>query len=275
MIRSLAFACLLSATAWSQDPPPTPRRPEGDRAPEGDRRPSLEDLQQRERQLKQSLVGAESPQKEEIERQLKRVQDQIKRLKDGPRPDQPGRFPDGGPREGRPPMPPDPPGPPDRGDRRPMPPFNPEEVHAWLRDNEPETFRRLTQLEEQGKREESTRIMVDASFRMRELNELKQRDPKGYEKMVEMRKLERETVELGEQARRASSEERDASAKKLQEKLGRLFDLREEARAKEITELKRRVEALEKALNDRKTGKDRIVEKRRRELMGEKVDEDW
>ena len=34
-------------------------------------------------------------------------------------------------------------------------------------------------------------------------------------------------------------------------------------------------EALEKALGDRKTNKDKIVDRRRRELLGEKVDEDW
>jgi hypothetical protein len=39
--------------------------------------------------------------------------------------------------------------------------------------------------------------------------------------------------------------------------------------------LKRRVDALEKALGDRKTNKEKIVDRRRREMLGEKVDEDW
>jgi len=189
---------------------------------------------------------------------------------DRPRDGQPGQ----GPREGRPGQPPNPPMPPGP-ERRPLAPMNPDEVRAWLKDNEPETFRALMQIQSEGRREEVMRIMSEAGSRMREMAELKQRDPKGYERMVELRRAERESMELAEQARRAPPEEREAASKKLKENLSRLFDLREENRARELTELKRRVEALEKALVERKTSKERIVEKRRRELMGEKVDEDW
>jgi hypothetical protein len=154
-------------------------------------------------------------------------------------------------------------------------PANPDEVRAWLKENEPETFQRLTQLQEEGKREDAMRIISEAGPRMRELKELKERDPKGYERMMDMRRLERECGEQAEQARRAPPEEREAAQKKLKESLGKLFDLREEMRVRELTELKRRVEALEKAMTDRKANKDRLVERRRRELMGEKSEDDW
>jgi len=203
---------------------------------------------------------------------------------DQPRPPDPPRPP-GTPRDGdRPPgLPNDPgaprdpyrPGQPREGVRRPVPPFNPEEVRGWLKDNEPEMFRRLNQMQEEGKREEVQRVMADASMRMRELNDLKTRDPKGYERMQELRRVEREGMEVAEQARRAAPEEKEAASKKLQENLAKQFDLREEQRIREITELKRRVESLEKALGDRKTNMDKIVDRRRRELLGEKVDEDW
>jgi hypothetical protein len=206
---------------------------------------------------------------------------------DRPRGERPrdGDRPPGPPREGDRPAPPRPPGaprdgdrppgPPREGGRRPVPPFNPDEVRAWLKDNEPETFRRLSQFQEEGKREDVQRVLGDASMRMRELAELKQRDPKTFERMQEMRRLEREGMELAEQARRAPPEEKDATSKKLSENLAKQFDLREEQRVREIAELKRRVDALEKALGDRKTNKDKIVDRRRRELLGEKVDEDW
>lgn len=167
------------------------------------------------------------------------------------------------------------PQPPREGGRRAVPPFNPEEVRLWLDANEPETARRVNQMLREGHREEAQRVLADASGRMRELNDLKARDPKGYERVAELRRLEREGSELAEQARRAPPEEKEAASKKLQENLGKQFDLREEQRVREITELKRRVEALEKALGDRKAGKDKIVDKRRRELLGEKVDEEW
>jgi len=171
------------------------------------------------------------------------------------------------------PNPPQPPG----VERRPTQPMYvpTEETRAWLKDNEPETFRRLTQLQEEGRREEVQRILMEVGPRIRELKELKERDPKGFEKAMEMRRLERESMEQAEQARRAAPEEREAAAKKLKETLNKLFDAREETRIRELAELKRRVEALEKAMTDRKSNKERIVEKRRRELMGEKSEDDW
>ena len=188
-----------------------------------------------------------------------------------PPPRQDRRDPFEGPRPAQPPNPPQPP----MVERRGMQPFNPEDVRNWLRENEPETYRRMMEVQEAGRRPEVMRILEEAAPRMREWNELKQRDPKGFEKMMEMRRLERESLEQAEAARRASPEDKEAAAKRLKETLGRLFDAREEVRVREIAELKRRVEALEKALTDRKAAKDKLVEKRRRELMGEKSDEDW
>jgi hypothetical protein len=187
-----------------------------------------------------------------------------------PRPER--RDPFEGPRVPNPP----PPAPAPAPERRPLqPPPNFDEVRAWLKENEPESFRRVMQFQEEGKREDWTRLLMDAGARMRELRDLKERDPKGFEKTMELRRLERESMEQAELARRAPPEEREAAMKKVKETLSRLFDLREEARQREIGELKRRVEALEKALAERKTNKDRIVEKRRRELMGEKSEDDW
>jgi hypothetical protein len=189
------------------------------------------------------------------------------RVQEPGRPDR--RDPFDGPRVPNPPQPP-------VLDRRPMqPPVNFDEVRAWLKENEPETYRRVLLFQEEGTREDMVRILNEAAPRMRELRELKERDPKGFEKMLELRRLERESAEQAEQARRAAPEERDAAVKKLKETLSRLFDVREEARVRELAELKRRVDALEKAMTERKTNKDRIVEKRRRELMGEKSEDDW
>ena len=193
--------------------------------------------------------------------------------------------------QAEPPKPPEPPIRPERRDpfegprpvqppqtpgteRRPQP-FNPDEVRSWLRENEPETYRRLMALQEEGRRPDVARIFEEASNRMREMNELKQHDPKGYERMTEMRRLERESFTQADAARRAPPEEREAATNRLKETLGKLFDAREEVRVRELAELKRRVEALEKALGERKTNKDKLVERRRKELMGEKIDEDW
>ncbi len=170
------------------------------------------------------------------------------------------------------PAPPDPP-----GERRPAQPpnFNAEEVREWLKANEPETYRNVMRLQEEGRRPEVMRFLTEAVPRMRELNELKLRDPKGYEKLMDMRRLERESLEQAEALRRTPPEQREAKMAVLKETLSKLFDAREEVRARELTELKRRVDMLEKAVKERQASKDRIVEKRRRELLGEKSEDDW
>jgi hypothetical protein len=174
------------------------------------------------------------------------------------------------PREGRPPGgEPFPPG-------EPMPdhpPVNPDEVKAWLKENEPETFQRLQRAQEEGRRPDILRLMGEAGRRMREAADMKERDPKAFARMQDLRKLERESLELAEKARIPA--EREAASAKLKETLAKLFDLREETKAREIGELKRRVADLEKQLEARKAGKERIVERRKRELLGERPDDEW
>jgi hypothetical protein len=238
MIKTLAALLILSSAAWAQDNPregDKPRR-EGDRP-----RPPQDGEQPRP----------------------PREGDKPRPPREGDEPRPPG-FPRDGQR---------PPGPEGNPGRRPAPQFNPEEVRGWLKDNEPETFRRLNQIQVDGHREEVQRILSDAS--MRDMSELKQRDPKAYEKMQAMRSLERESMELAEQARRGPPDEKEATTKKLLENLGKQFELREEQRQREIAELKKRVEGLEKALTERKSSKEKIVERRKKELLGEKLDEDW
>ncbi len=162
------------------------------------------------------------------------------------------------------------------GGRPGGPPFNPDDVRAWLKEAEPETYREVARLDEEGNRQQAMEMLMAAEGRRREMEDLKRRDPQGFERMASMRRLERESIELAEKLRQApAGAARDEGAKKLSDLLGRLFDLREEARAREITELKRRIEDLEKSLSSRKAGKERIVERRRKELLGEKIDEDW
>jgi tetratricopeptide (TPR) repeat protein len=162
------------------------------------------------------------------------------------------------------------------GGEEDRPPFNPDEVREWLRENEPETARQVARLEEEGRRQDAMDLLRQAGERRREMEDVRRRDPQGFEKMASMRRMERESIELAEKVRpMPAGAERDEAVKKLNGLLGKLFDLREEARAREIVELKRRIEELEKSLSSRKAGKERIVERRRRELLGEKIDEDW
>ena len=159
-------------------------------------------------------------------------------------------------------------------ERRPQG-ISPEELRPWIKENEPETWKQLQRLEESNRREEAQRMLLEAGPRMRDMKELKERDPKGWERLQELRTMDRRSVELGERARQAGAADREAVQGELKVLLGKLFDLREENRSRELGELKRRVAEIEKSLAERKAKKDGIVERRRRELMGEAVNEDW
>jgi colicin import membrane protein len=119
-------------------------------------------------------------------------------------------------------------------------------------------------------RAEPPRHPREEDARMREMEALRTRDPAAFEKMKELRRLERESQELAERVRAG-----EADAAKLKEALDKLFDLREEAKARELTELKRRVAELEKQLEARKAAKERIVDRRKRELLGERLPDEW
>ncbi len=152
--------------------------------------------------------------------------------------------------------------------------FNEEEVRKYLRENEPETQRHLEILQRQGRREDAVRVMAEAHRRMRELAEMKERRPEDHRRLLELRQTERESLELAEKARAAEGPEREKLAEKLTEVLEKLFDLREESRARELEELKRRVADIEKALQDRKAARREHVEDRRRQLLEERPPRD-
>lgn len=149
-----------------------------------------------------------------------------------------------------------------------------EEARKWLQENEPEQARMLEEILASGEPMRSSRMVREALHRKRDLEDMKQRDPEGYARLQKMRELERKSGELAEKIRRGGHGNEELR-KQLSEALGQLFDLREEMRAKELAELKRRVEELEKVLQRRKEGRGSIIERRLKELLGEKSDEDW
>jgi hypothetical protein len=157
----------------------------------------------------------------------------------------------------------------------PPPVGNPDQVRAWLKENEAALYRRLIEAEGGGRPSEVMRVLAEGELAMRQMAEMKERDPKGFERLQELRKLEVDCAGLADRARRASVEERDRVVGQLLESLGKLFDLREEARMRDVAELKRRVEALEKELASRRANREKIVEQRKRELLGERGEFDW
>ncbi len=103
-------------------------------------------------------------------------------------------------------------------------------------------------------------------------------DPEMAKRMEEMGRLERDTQELGAKLRRIPAENKDERTVvlgKLGEAVTKLFDLREEMRAREVDMLKRRLEELTKMLDKRKANRNQIIDKRIKQLSGEADELDW
>lgn len=93
-----------------------------------------------------------------------------------------------------------------------------------------------------------------------------------------IQKLEQESREIGDQIRRLPAEEKEKRAElraRLDKTLGDLFDQREAGRWKELEDLDARVKDLRQSLETRKQNKGKIIERRARELSGERDDMDW
>jgi hypothetical protein len=95
------------------------------------------------------------------------------------------------------------------------------------------------------------------------------------EHLDKLERMERMARELAEKIRRTQeSEAREQLVNLLRELLGKLFELREAPKRKELERLTREVERLRDILRRRAENKDKIVERRLRELVGPLGEED-
>lgn len=187
------------------------------------------------------------------------------------RPDQERQRPD---RQGRP----------DRDET----PVDIEKVKEFLKEMDPRQAEMFQELQRKlgskdlgpDQREELTRrmneILRGVSHQMREMEEMKKRNPEEYERMMKMHKLERESMELAEKMRKAESgTDKGAIKDKLKTVLGELFDLREANRTHEVEMLEKRLKELKETMEKRKQNRDQIIERRLGELMGKEDSMNW
>ncbi|MEK7467470.1 MAG: hypothetical protein AAB074_08655 [Planctomycetota bacterium] len=187
------------------------------------------------------------------------------------------RMPGGPGRPGEPPMGPDGMGP---GGPRPMRgvTLTAEDISkalAWIGANEPVRLLRLNDLKKQHA-EEYERAVNQVAFEIRDLLAIKQNDTKRYERRVEQRKLDYRATELAEKVRGAGeNQEMKAEREELKEVLGKLFDLREADRELELKRLQEELERLKDTMQKRRDAKEKIIEKRMAELLGEEDGLEW
>jgi hypothetical protein len=144
-----------------------------------------------------------------------------------------------------------------------------DEVRAYAKEFEPALFHRM----QDARPEELARLVAEAHHRMQELRELKERNPEEFQRRLDMARVDQKCWALVDTLRKCDPEDRPELKAKLLEALTQLFDMREEARGRELRELERRVAEVRKALEKRRENKSKIIEKRAEEMLGS--DYEW
>ncbi|MBI2477510.1 MAG: hypothetical protein HYV60_02320 [Planctomycetia bacterium] len=107
---------------------------------------------------------------------------------------------------------------------------------------------------------------------LRRLEELKELDPEMYELEKADRDLDRQTLDVSEQYRRAPKEKREALQKQLAEAVSKHFDVRQARRELHLKRLAGELEKLRESIKRRGDVRDQIIGKRVSELIGEEDD---
>ncbi|MBM4017621.1 MAG: hypothetical protein FJ288_04705 [Planctomycetes bacterium] len=114
-------------------------------------------------------------------------------------------------------------------------------------------------------------------FEVRQLQDLKRRDPEGFRKAIEEKQLRFQAQDLASKARAAAdSPERDGLVLALRRVIERLFDVEMATRGAQIGQLEGRLEELRRELKQRAAKRDEIVTGRLEDaLRASKEPEYW
>jgi len=133
-----------------------------------------------------------------------------------------------------------------------------EQIQGLLRHNLDEAHEAAEQLVEQASH------LVD----------LKQDRPQEYERAARLVRLEGESFALAAKARAAAGPAREAAVAELKAKLAETFDAKQEAMKRELAAMEAEVEALRQRVAKRVASRDRLIERRALDLLGDN-DVEW
>jgi len=138
-----------------------------------------------------------------------------------------------------------------------------------IKDEEPNEIEALQQ-EEQKNSAKYEKKLVKLWDDVRRLEKFKKEDPVRYNKLKRQLKLERDCRTLAHEYRKLKNENRKSQIRAdLKNCLTELFNLREAERAEKVTELEQELARLKEMLAFREKNKDKIIEKRLREMLDE------
>lgn len=211
------------------------------------------ELQAQANQLREKLAGLDktSPEFKEVYGRLQEVEARLRETGKRPPPD-------------KEPLPP----PPGRDGRD----IDMERVLQFARDFEPGTQRRLEQLIREKRHDDAMRLARDVMPRIQQMEDLKATNPDGFRRQQDIASAERDAWALSDKLRKSEGDDRARMREDLLKSLGRLFEMRETARLKELEELEKRVAELKSMLRKRQENKDKIIEKRAQEMVGEEFE---
>lgn len=160
-----------------------------------------------------------------------------------------------------------------RGGRSPKgPPPSEDPFLQWLRRNHPEILEKVMDLRVQKRLEEAEQVLRQA--RARFPTEGSEAHPPS--EATRIAELEEQSLRLADRIRaERDRKERARLGEELKALLGKLFDMKEAVRRREIEDLARQVEELKAQLKRRQEGRDKIIEARLRQLLGEQEGWDW
>jgi len=156
-----------------------------------------------------------------------------------------------------------------------MTPEMEEQVLKYVQENFPRSIQRLARLKENNPEAYASRI--EKTYReISYVEALKDTDKDRYNKIVEERKLNQQSIQLAEEYRETDNQEIKMDIKeKLEVLLNEIFENRQQNRKYEIERLEKKLMELKEANQKREKNKKLIVEKRLNELLGQNDELKW
>ncbi|MBI5397144.1 MAG: hypothetical protein HZA91_17740 [Verrucomicrobia bacterium] len=139
-----------------------------------------------------------------------------------------------------------------------------------------ERMEQARQLFENRRFEEGREVLRTTARQLREMKDLKERDPERFKLQMRIAELDRHSNELGQKVRNTREEEaKKQAATELKEVLNKLFDLRQEEREKNVQQIERDLKELRESLEQRKAKRDEIIQHRFDQLTGKAAIMEW
>jgi hypothetical protein len=139
-----------------------------------------------------------------------------------------------------------------------------------------ERMEQARQLFQNRRFEEGREVLRATSRQLREMKELKERDPERFKLQMRITELDRHAAELGQRVRHVKEEDaKKQAATELKEVLNKLFDLRQEEREKNVQQIERDLKELRESLEQRKAKRNEIIQHRFDQLTGKAAMMEW